>query len=169
MVKSEEGMGILNNILKVPGTVIYNYYIHSKGYFDTGGYKCFLESGQADMYDVKDKTIFFRICPFVKLGEGCSLPMKYRSYICNFFICNEINEDLEKYDAFKNYIKERDSYVRWVDWENNCLEITLREKELTLTENFHEVISTLRDIPLENYEFPNLPPIDLDNGFDIGA
>ncbi len=169
MVKSDEGMGILNNIVNLPGRIIYNNYIHAKGYFDTGGYRSFLESGQAYNYDVMDKTIFFRICPFVKLGEGCSLPVKYRSYICNFFICNEINEDLERYDTFKNYIKERESYVRWINWENNCLEMTLREEGLTLANNFDGVLNTLKGIPLENYEFPSLPPIDLDDGFDIGA
>jgi len=169
MAKSLEGLDILNSMLKLPGIKVYNYYLHAKGYFDEVNYKKYMERVQGQEDDVEDKSIFFRVCPFVKGGKGCTLPVKYRSAVCNFFICREVIEDIEKQDVFKDYIKERDSYVRWVEWENNSLEMLLREKGLTLADNFDEVIDTLRDIPLEPYEFPYLPPIESDGGFSIGA
>jgi hypothetical protein len=169
MVKSEEGLKILDRILNLPKVKVYNYYIHAKGYFDEIGYKKYLESEQAHQNDVEDKSIFFRACPFVKPGIGCTLSEKYRSYVCNFYICDEILRQVEKYDVFKDYIKERNNYVKWIEWENRSLEILLREKGLNLVNNFDEVISLLKDIPLENYEFPNLAPIEVIDEYSIGA
>lgn len=153
MAKSQEGLDILYSIRKLPGIRIYNYYIYVKGYFDEKGYKKFLESGHADKYDVEDKTVFFRACSFVRPGKGCTLPVRYRSYVCNFFICREATEKVEKYDLFKDFIKERDSYVSWIEWQNYSLEMLLREKGLTLAKDFDKVINTLKDIPLELCEF----------------
>lgn len=169
MTKSWEGLNILDSIRKLPSLRIYNYYIHAKGNFDEAGYKKFLVSGQAYQYDVEDKSIFFRTCPFVKPGKGCILPIKYRSYVCNFYICHEAAEQAEKSDLYKSYIKERDSYIRWIEWQNYSLEMLLREKGLTLEKNFDEVIRNFKDIPLENYEFLQLSPIETISDFYIGA
>jgi hypothetical protein len=163
MVKDDEGLKALGVILKLPEVKVYNYFIHSKGYFDERGYKKYLESEQAYDTDLPDKSIFFRACPFVESGIGCTLPEKYRSYICNFYICDEIAGELKGAEEFKRYIKERDSYVKWLEWENNSLEILLKEKKINLVSNFYEVINLLKDLPLENYEFPSLPPIERGN------
>lgn len=169
MIKSQEGLDILYSMLKLPEIRVYNYYLHAKGFFDEIGYNKYLESGQDYEDNVEDKSIFFRVCPFVKPGIGCSLPEKYRSSVCNFFICHEVMEEAEKQDVFKDYIKERGSYIKWVEWENSFLEMLLKEKGLNLLNNFDEVISTLKDIPLEGYEFPYLPPIETVSEFCIGA
>jgi hypothetical protein len=169
MVKSQEGLDMLHNMLKLPEMKVYNYYLQAKGYFDEIRYNNYLLSGHAYEENVEDKTIFFRACPFVKPGKGCTLPVKYRSSVCNFFICHEVTKEVEKNGVFKNYIKERDSYVRWVEWENQSLERLLRDKGITLSDNFDEVVRTLKDTPLQGYEFPYLPPIETGSDFSIGA
>lgn len=163
MVRSKEGQKTLYSVLSLPKIRIYNYYIHAIGHFDEVGYKRYLESEQIHHINVADKSIFFRTCPFVKSGVGCTLPKKYRSYVCNFYICDEIIKDVEKYDGFQNYIKERNSYIKWTQWENYSIEMLLREKGLNLVSNFDEVINLLENIPLENYEFPHLDPIEVVN------
>lgn len=169
MAKNPEGTEILQNMRKLPGVVIYNYYIHAKGYFDEKGYKSFLESGQAYKYDVEDKSVFFRACPYVRPGKGCILPVEYRSCVCNFFICREAVEEVSGNNSFEEYIKERDKYVRWIEWQNYSLEMLLKENGLTLAKNFDGVIEALKDISLEYYEFPQLPPLETEGGFYIGA
>ena len=159
MVRGKEGLKTLNKIIKLPRTKIYNYYIHAKGYFDEAGYKKYITTEEAYEFNIKDKSIFFRACPFVKQGIGCTLPRRYRSYVCNFFICDEIVKKAEKYDEFKNYIRERNSYVRWIEWENLSLQELLDEKKINLADNFEEVINALKSIPLEECEFPNLNSI----------
>jgi outer membrane protein assembly factor BamD (BamD/ComL family) len=44
-----------------------------------------------------------------------------------------------------------------------------RDKDLTLANNFVEVIETLKDISLEHYEFPRLSPLETVSEFNIGA
>lgn len=169
MTKSEEGLKILDKILTLPEVKVYNYYIHAKGYFDEIGYKKYMESRQSNQYAVQDKSIFFRACPFIKPGSGCTLPVKYRSYVCNFYICDEILSEACKYDGFEAYLKERSSYVKWVEWENRSLEHLLEERGLNLVNNFHEIIGVLKDIPLDNYEFPQLKPIEIIAEYNVGA
>lgn len=166
MTKGKEGLKTLDKITKLPKTEIYNYYIHAKGYFDEAGYKKYITTEQAYKFNVKDKSIFFRACPFVKQEIGCTLPKRYRSYVCNFFICSEIVKKIEKYDEFKNYIKERNSYVRWIEWENLSLQELISEKKLNLANNFWDVITILKSIPLEKCEFPNLNSIVVEDEFN---
>ncbi|URZ03159.1 hypothetical protein [Clostridium felsineum] len=160
MTKSKEGFKTLKRIVKNEGTKIYNYYIHAKGYFDEEGYERHMTL--EDHYDdgVHDKTIFFRACPFIKQNEGCTLPLQYRSYVCNFFICDEVKKVLEKSHEFYNYVKECESYVRWIKWENESLRGILEEQNINLEDNFEGVINLLKDIPLENFEFRKLEKIE---------
>lgn len=160
MAISEEGLKVLDTILKLPETKVYNYYIHAKGYFDKEGYNEYLERGDTDAANVEDKTIFFRACPFINPGVGCNLPHKYRSYICNFYLCNEISRQAEQYEVFKDYIKERNYYAKWIEWENRSLEMMLKEEGINLIQNFSEVLCLLKSIPIEEYEFPKLKPIE---------
>jgi hypothetical protein len=169
MSMTAEGLEILNNIRNMPGTVIYKYYIHAKGYFDENSYGKFLSSGLASDYDVEDKTLFFRACPFVKPGKGCTLPVKYRHYICNVFICREVIQKSVKPELYNKYVEACNSYARWIKWKNDSLEMLLKEKDITLEYNFDEAVEYLRSIPIENYEFPPLPEIYIESGFSIGA
>ena len=106
--------------------------------------------------------MFFRACPFIEPGKGCSLDIKYRSFICNFFICDEITEKLDNNSEFKRYIEERDNYIRWIEWENSSLEALLRQQKLNLVNNLNEVIETLKGINLNEYNFPELNDIHLE-------
>ena len=162
MSKSKEGLEVLQRILKLHDVKIYNYYIHAKGYFDEEGYKKFRESSKSceEKYKKHDETMFFRACPFVKEGTGCTIPAKYRSYVCNIFICEEITEKLKNNEEYQKYEKERDSYVNWIDWENNSIQGMLEEENINLINNFHEVIEVLKKLPLEHYEFADLKEIN---------
>lgn len=161
MVKTEEGLETLKKIINLPKTKIHNYYIHAEGYFDESGYNDYINNQYEYDTKVNDKTIFFRECPFVEVGEGCTLPKRYRSYVCNFFICEDILIKAEKYEEFKNYIYERNSYSRWIEWENTSLEALFMEQKLNLVNNFDKIISILKDMPLREYEFSNLEPIEI--------
>lgn len=169
MVKSEEGLSILNKVLSLPNVKINNYYIQAKGYFDEPGYKIYLKNEYNENEDVRDKSIFFRACPFVLPGAGCTLPVKYRTYICNLFICEDVIKDLEENEILRVYMRERDRYVKWIEWENQSLEILLREKGLNLKDHFDEVVALLSETELDRYEFPDLTPIGPVDEFFIGA
>ncbi len=166
MVKSKEGLEVLDKIINISDVKIYNYYIHAKGYFDDLGYKKYMENTKTYKFKVKDKSIFFRACPFVKPGVGCTLPKKYRSYVCNFYICDEVVEKVQGNNEFENYIKERNTYVKWIEWENESLQALLHENKLNLINDFNGVINFLKDIPLREYEFPNLRPIRIKEYLD---
>lgn len=160
MVKSVDGLQVLKRIVDNPGTVIYNYYLHAKGYFDREGYLEYLKNGPEDD-GIKDKTIFFRACPFVKSGYGCTLPPVYRNYVCNFYICDEVMSNVDKKEVMQQYIEERSRYARWVEWENMSLERILSEHHLNFRCDFEGTIKLLQEIPLDIYEFPALEEINV--------
>lgn len=163
MVKSEEGLAVLERILKLPKVEIFNYYIHAVGYFDEVSYNGFIKSSDSLNYDIHDKTIFFRECPFVKEGVGCTIRPQYRSYVCNFFICNEVLCKIKENPDYDSYMKERENFVRWVDWENTSIQMMLEEEKLNLIHNMDKIIEILKKLPLEHYEFPQLNPIKNNN------
>lgn len=170
MSKTLDGLKVLNRIIDNPGTNIYNYYIHAKGFFDEAEYEKYIGSGKLlDTGYIEDQTIFFRACPFVKAGQGCTLLPRYRTFVCNFFICNEITEAAKSYDLFQSYEDERLRYSRWLDWENESLKQILAENSLTLHENLAEVIQTLQELEMTQYEFPELEPIIMDDSWYRGA
>ena len=164
MVKDVEGLKVLNMILSLPKTKVYHYYIHAIGYFDEAQYKKYLKQEKIQKPEVRDKSIFFRACPFVKPGKGCTLASRFRSYVCNFFICEEVIKKVENDPRYIKYVSERESYVKWIEWENNSLEMILKENGLNLVNNFNEVVNTLKNIPLENCEFKKLLPIESEEG-----
>lgn len=205
MVKSKDGLATLRKISNHPQIEIFNYYIHSKGYFDEENYNKFIESnGTSDLecatkedidyvnknlfeeekeeflYEeedefrtyaiddnvhkprvIHDKSMFFRACPFVESGEGCTINPKYRSFVCNFFICYEITEKLKDNHEYSRYIEERDNYIKWIEWENENLQEMLYHENLNLIHNFDGVIEKLKETPLESYDFAALDKIDL--------
>lgn len=159
MVKSKAGLALLDRILKLPKVEVYNYYIHAVGYFDEDAYNKFINSDEHKKYNVNDKTIFFRECPFIKENCGCTIEPQYRSYVCNFFICDEVLNTVKNNPEYDSYIKERENFARWVDWENTSIQIMLEEQKLTLAHNMEQVIEILKEIPLEQYEFPTIKPV----------
>ena len=170
MSKFMEGLVVLDKIINNPGTEIYNYFIHGKGYFDKEEYDEYLKShNQVEAGDIVDYTIFFRACPFVKPGRGCSLPPRFRTFVCNFFICKEIVESIEDKSIYKIYEDERLNYSRWLDWENEGLKHVLTEKGITLAKDFDETVKFLQELPINEYQFPFLEPIITNDSWYRGA
>ncbi|OPJ58300.1 hypothetical protein [Clostridium oryzae] len=169
MVKTKEGSKVLSSILKLPNVKIYSYHIHAIGRMDKVGYDRYLKNNKSEDINVKDKSIFFRTCPFVKPGIGCTLPKRYRSYVCNLFICSEVASVLSKNNLFNVYMNERQNYARWVQWENLSLEMMLRENKVNLESDFQNTINILKELPLESYEFPKLAQIEEHSGFNRSA
>lgn len=161
MVKSAEGLNVLKKIIDNPGTVVYNYYIHAKGYFDKEGYEKYIRTNEDDDNGIRDKTIFFRACPFVKSGFGCTIPPVYRNYVCNFFICDEVMSKVADDEIKEQYVRERERFVKWAEWENRSLEAILSEQHLNLRNNLEECIKVLQDVPLTIFEFPQLKEISV--------
>lgn len=170
MSKSMDGLIVLDKIRNNPDTEIYNYFIHGKGYFDKEGYDEYLKSNnQVETEYIEDHSIFFRACPFVKPGRGCSLPPRFRTFVCNFFICKEIVESIKGNNIFKIYENERLRYSRWLDWENEGLRHVLTEKGITLAKDFDETVKFLQDLPIDEYQFPYLEPIITNDTWYKGA
>ena len=159
MVQDNKGIEVLKDIINLPNVEIHKYYIHAKGFFDKAAYENYIKDENDEYEDVKDKTIFFRACPFIIDGVGCTLGEKYRTHVCNFFICDEIVKKVENNSEFKKYVKEKDSYSRWIEWENNSLQHFFMEKRLDLTNNLWDIVNILKEMPLSEYEYGNLNSI----------
>jgi hypothetical protein len=170
MAKTLEGIKYLNAIMKLPGKEVKSYQILAKGYFDQQGYNDYMTGkNRINAGNIRDHSIFFKACPFVKSGYGCSLPPRYRTYVCNFFLCDEVIQKIQTKDCFEPYIKERERYVRWIEWENISLKEVLFRYKVDLVNNFESAIKILQDIPLDVYEFPRLHPVVIDTGSSRGA
>lgn len=171
MCKTEEGISTISKILNNPGSKIYKYYIHCMGSFDENKYNNFLQNNLFTNEELTfpDKTIFFRTCPFVVAGEGCSIPAEFRTNVCNFFICKSIYKNLSECSAFKDYIKERNSYIRWCEWENEGLISLLNNEGVNLINNFDKSIEILKSQPLNIYDFSNLNPISINSSSSLAG
>lgn len=169
MSKTKEGVEVIDRIIKNPGTVVYNYYIHAKGYFDRKGYENFLRSHNNGFDRIEDKSVYFKACPFVEGGKGCTIPSQFRTDVCNFFICDEVAAALNKNKDFQQYIDERERYSRWINWENESLKYMLDENGVSLYNNLNEAINLLGNTSLNEYVFPKLQPIENNEGYPIGA
>ena len=155
MAVMENGLKALNIILSNPGTIIHNYSIHAKGAFDKEAYDQYIESGNLiDSGSIKDHTIFFKTCPFVIPGSGCKLSPRFRTLVCNLFICSEILEQPDLQETVKAYLDERSRYARWEYQENLNLQHILTENRLNLVSDFVACVKLLSELSLELYEFP---------------
>lgn len=160
MVHLPGGLKALKTILGNPDTVINSYNIYAKGSFDKEGYNSYIEAGELlETGSLRDHTKFFRTCPFVEPSHGCILSPRFRTTVCNFFICVEILERPELQFEFKQYIEERSRYSRWIYRESAELQHLLAEKGVSLTTDFERALKMLAEIPLTNYEFPELTPV----------
>lgn len=170
MSKTLEGLKTLETILRQPGTEVHPYHIHARGHFDKKGYEEYQAKGPMPGTEkIQDHTIFFRACPFVRSGHGCTLPPKFRNYICNFFICDEILCASGYEDAFRPYLEERSRYARWIHRENQVLRHLLLEEGLNLKDAMMETVEFLQGIPVEQYEFPYLEPVEIPDSWSRGA
>jgi len=118
---------------------------------------------------IQDNTVFFRTCPFVRPGLGCTLPARYRTYVCNFFVCREVLENPAFQKQIAPYLQERANYVRFLEWENNQLLQAIGQKGLTIKNHIREVIELLAGLPINQYEFPKLEPVEMADGHGKGA
>lgn len=161
MAVLEGGRKALDAILSKPGTVINNYSIYAKGSFDSDLYNSYINSGYClETGDIKDHTIFFRTCPMVESGKGCTLPPRFRTTVCNFFICQEIIGRPDTQHLFKGLLEERSRYVRWVYRENGILEHILSEEGLDLKKDLNGSLELLSQIEQSYYDFPYFDPIE---------
>lgn len=164
MAVLEGGKKVLDLILENPGASVNNYSIYVKGRFDKNAYERYISSGNTiNAGNIKDHTIFFRTCPFVIPGAGCKLPVRFRTIVCNFFLCEEILERPGLEERFKPYLDERSRYSRWHYRENVSLQHILTENGLGLVSGFDASLSLLAGTGLSNYEFPALEPVTYDS------
>lgn len=160
MATLEGGSTALDMILSNPGTIINSYNIYAKGYFEKESYDRYIASGNIlDAGSIRDHTIFFRTCPFVVPSSGCKLPPRFRTTVCNFFICTEVLEYPGLQDDFKVYLEERSRYARWIYRESGILQHILAENGLNLISDFSASIKLLAEINPSCYDFPLLRPI----------
>jgi hypothetical protein len=87
-------------------------------------------------------------------------PVRFRTTVCNFFICAEIIEKPELKYEFKEYIEERSRYSRWIYRESTELQHILSEKSLNLVIDLEGSFKLLSEIPMTIYEFPQLPAVE---------
>lgn len=170
MSLSGEGLAVLETILKVPEVEIYDDHIRAKGTFDAALHDKMLRGGLITMDGgIRDTTVFFRTCPFVKPGKGCFLQPRYRSYVCNFFICREVIEKPLYHDQLEPYLRERDRYIRFLEWENNQLIQAMQRENLSVRKNLDDVLKFLSSLPVYHYEYPALSPVELPEDQGRGA
>lgn len=162
MAHSPDGLEVLNSILNHPGVEYHEDHIVVKGEYDALLHQKMEREGLVpdDEY-IQDSTVFFRTCPFVRSGLGCTLPARYRCYVCNFFVCREVLENPSCKERLAPYLRERENYVRFLEWENKQLLQALHEKGLSIRNHFQEVISFLAQLPINHYEFPDLEPVEI--------
>ena len=158
-LKHSTGRSVLKRIIE-KNTKIFNYYIQVIGYFDENGYNNFKNlndnTSKKDAYEPDDNSIYFKACPFVIDGTGCSIPHQYRTPICNFFLCKEVKNKIKSKKLLNDYEEASRAYYRYYEWENQNLIELLEEKGPTLKDNFNEVIDFLSKIESYEYEFPSL-------------
>ncbi len=170
MSHSPEGLSVLDSILNHPSVEFLDDHIVVKGSYDAILHDKMLKEGQIPEDEmIQDKSVFFRTCPFVRSGLGCSLPSRYRPYVCNFFVCREVLGNPAYQQQLAPYLRERANYVRFLQWENNQLLQVIQEKGLTLRNNIKEVINLLAELPINQYEFPMLEPVEIPEGQGKGA
>lgn len=160
MAVLEGGKKALDIILSNPGTVVNRFSIYSKGRFDKEAYDRYVGSGELlDTGNIRDHTIFFRTCPFVIPGKGCRFPVRFRTMVCNLFLCQEILDSAEDREMLDELMKERSRYSRWVYRESGILQHILEGMGLDLIKDFTAAVNALAELELNNYDFPIIGPV----------
>jgi len=170
MCHSEEGMAVLKEITGMPDVVLYDDHIHVKGSYDYILHHKMMKDGMVPINgNVKDTSVFFKTCPFVRSGMGCTLPPRYRSYVCNFFLCSEIIDNPIYKDKLEPYIRERENYIRFLEWENNQLIMAMHEEGVSFAKDFAAAVEFLKGVEINQYDFPGLDPVAIPGDNTIGA
>lgn len=170
MCHSDDGTEVLNKIIGMPDVVIYDDHILVKGSYDFILHQKMLKKGLVPTYgNVTDTSVFFRTCPFVRSGSGCTLPPRYRSYVCNFFLCSEILDNPDYKGMLEPYIRERKNYIRFLEWENNQLIMAMHNEGISLSRNFDAAIRFLKETEINQYDFPALEPVAIPDDNSKGA
>lgn len=160
MAVLEDGRKALDTVLSYEGTVVNDFNIYCKGPFDKEAYDKYINSGDLlETGSIHDHTIFFRTCPFVVPGSGCRLPPRFRTTVCNFFVCSEIFESISERDRLNEYLKERSRYSRWVYRESGILQHLLEDNGLSLKSGMDAALDFLAGLEQSSYDFPLLEPI----------
>ncbi|HEX2947779.1 MAG TPA: hypothetical protein VHT96_17720 [Clostridia bacterium] len=156
----EGGRKALDTILSYEGTVVNDFNIYCKGPFEKDAYDEYINSGNLlETGSIHDHTIFFRTCPFVVPGSGCTFPPRFRTTVCNFFVCSEILDNVYDRDRLQEYLKERSRYSRWVYRESGILQHLLEENGLSLKSDMDTALDFLSGLEPSSYDFPLLEPI----------
>lgn len=172
MVSLPGGKDTLNLILNNKGTVIYNYHIVTHGIFEKEKYELFINSKlllSDEEYNILnsdefiDKSLFFKTCPFVENNKGCTIPVEFRSPVCNFFICNEIKSEINNLDLIKTYEKEALNYWKYYTWEDENLIHLLKENNTNLIKDWNKSLSLLESTNISYYDFPMLTDFSSNN------
>ena len=170
MAQSSEGMEALDMILNMPGVVFHEDHIQVKGTYDVSLHEKMLKEGKIPTDGtIQDTSVFFRTCPFVRPGVGCTIPARYRSYVCNFFLCREFLEHPDYQEQLAQYIRERANYVRYLEWENNQLLQAIQNEGLSIKTDLDDVLKLLASLPVNQYDYPVLEPVDIQEDVGKGA
>lgn len=169
MAVLEGGRKALEIILSYPGTKVNRFNLYSTGHFNKDAYEKYIMSGELlETGDIRDHTIFFRTCPFVEPEKGCRLPARFRTAVCNFYICSEVLGNVADPEILEEYMKERSRYARWVYRESGILQHLLEENDLDLIDDFHGTLNKLAELYQQDYDFPILEPAVFRSGTDAG-
>lgn len=170
MVQLPGGKNVLDKIINTDGTIIYKYHIETHGIFEEEKYQKFLQ-GNLELSNEElnilisdefhDKSLFFKSCPFVEDGVGCTIPFQFRNPVCNFFLCHEIKNNAHDDKLIKEYENEAESFWKFYDWENMNLTHLLHENNLNLLKDFHKTLKFLANYEISYYDFPPLAEMDL--------
>ena len=170
MVQLPGGKNVLDKIINTDGTIIYKYHIETHGIFEEEKYQKFLQ-GNLELSNEElnslisdefhDKSLFFKSCPFVADGVGCTIPFQFRNPVCNFFLCHEIKNNAHDDKLIKEYENEAESFWKFYDWENMNLTHLLHENNLNLLKDFHKTLKFLAHYEISYYDFPPLAEMDL--------
>ncbi|HBI03374.1 MAG TPA: hypothetical protein DDY49_05005 [Paenibacillaceae bacterium] len=157
MVRSGEESFLKKEIWNHPQNHIYEYEIIAGAHMHSSFYEkredgsipshVFeqLMGSQHTKYQAVDLRLKYGICPFFIKGEGCGLKPSFKTSICRMFICDSIEEALNKKELEKLH-----GIQRKVQEEANTFNSfhagILREKGLDLIRHLDEVIDYLRQV-----------------------
>lgn len=162
MLVSEGGDAVLQQILNHPGARVHPFRVIVSGTLDSDGLSAYragepLPGSEA----IHDDTIFFRTCPFVQSGVGCSIPLPFRTVVCNFFVCRELWDRAQDPHLAAQYRRELERYSAWLHRENLAWQRLFEEAGVDLTRDREAALRLLRETAGDEYDFPELPPMTL--------
>lgn len=162
MVTAEGGSEVLSRILAHPGSEIHPFRIRVKGSFDEAGHAAYRQDEPLPgSEEIRDDTVFFRTCPFVVSGVGCSIPLAFRTVVCNFFVCRELWDRAEDPSLAETYRRELERYSSWLHRECLSFQHLFEEYGVDLLHNRDTALRLLREADYHGYGFPPLPPLTL--------